>query len=203
MAPPRSTRSAVASNAKSEDNAVIEQGDSALVSAKRNFNYLINPSKAVDHPSRFRTRALLRSLHYITKFIFWRVVRYAKYVAIGSLVAAIGATAFGSVVTGVAWIAAPPTIGASAIAATVWWVGGFAARRIQKRWAKSRPKGAQGSEDEEAERLMDSPVRRDGKVALSLQEERIQNSRRWISLCQSMLVAEHSQEARRRISCDD
>jgi len=145
---------------KPDKNAVVEQGDSALVSAKRNFNYLINPSKAQNHPSRFRTRALLRSLRYISKFIFWRIVRYAKYVAIGSLVAAIGATAFGSVISGVAWIAAPTTFGASMIAATVWWVGGFAARRIQRRWGKSRL--AQGTQINEEQPLEDSPVRRDG-----------------------------------------
>lgn len=85
-----------------DDAAVVQQGDSALASARRNFSYLIHPSKATEHPERFRTRAFLRTLHYVGKFILWRIVRYAKYVAIGSLVAAVGATAFGGVVSGVA-----------------------------------------------------------------------------------------------------
>lgn len=85
-----------------DDSAVVKQGDSALASATRNFSYLINPSKTTDHPQRFRTRAFLRTLNYVSKFIFWRIVRYAKYVAIGSLVAAIGATAFGGMISGVA-----------------------------------------------------------------------------------------------------
>jgi hypothetical protein len=102
MAPLRATNSPQASTPSSEDSAIIRQGDSALASAKRNFSYLINPSKTTDHPQRFRTRALLRTLNYVTKFIFWRIVRYAKYVAIGSLVAAVGATAFGGMISGVA-----------------------------------------------------------------------------------------------------
>jgi len=50
-------------------------------------------------------------------------VRYAKYVAIGLLVAAVDATAFGSVINGVAWIVAPTSFGAGIVAATVWYFG--------------------------------------------------------------------------------
>lgn len=75
------------------------QGDSALASAQRNFSYLTHSSRTTDPPRRLRTRALLRTLNYVCKFIFWRIVRYAKYVAIGSLVAAIGATTFGGVIS--------------------------------------------------------------------------------------------------------
>lgn len=81
-----------------------------------------------------RTRALLRTFRYIGQFILWRLVRWAKYAAVGALVAAIGATAFGSVVTGAAWIAAPPTIGASILASVVWGVGKYTARKMNKRW---------------------------------------------------------------------
>lgn len=161
MAPPRAMKSPHSANSKSDDNAVVEQGDSALVSAKRNFNYLLNPSRAANHPSRFRTRALLRSLNYITKFIFWRVIRYAKYVAVGSLVAAIGATAFGSVISGVAWIAAPTSFGASIIAATVWYFGKWGATRLQRRFSKLQTTSG-ASVDEQHEQMMDSSVRQDG-----------------------------------------
>jgi len=141
----------------SGESAVVKQGDSALASAKRNFSYLINPSTATGQPQRFRTRALLRTLRYVTKFIFWRIVRYAKYVAIGSLVAAIGATAFGSVITGVAWIAAPTSFGASIIAATVWYSGKWGARRLQRKWGTSRAKHDGEGADNNRE-LSDSPV---------------------------------------------
>ena len=160
MAPSRATaKTTRSSNSASDDAAVVEQGDTALVSAKRNFSYLINPSIETNHPSRFRTRALLRSFHYIGKFIFWRLVRYAKYIAVGSLIAAIGATAFGGAITGVAWLAAPPTFGASIIAATVWWTGKWGARRLQRRWGNSTASGEVG--DDRTENVA-SPVRRDG-----------------------------------------
>ena len=146
-----------ATKAKSDDADVKAQGDSALVSAKRNFKYMISPSTAVDHPSKFRTRALLRTLNYVFKFLFWKLVRYAKFVAVGSLVAAIGATAFGGAISGVAWVAAPPTFGASIIAATVWYMGKWGAQRLQKRLGKFRTQ----DEADQAEET-DSPVRRDG-----------------------------------------
>jgi hypothetical protein len=97
-------------------------------------------------------------MHYIGKFILWRLVRWAKYVAIGSLVAAIGATAFGGVIGGVAWIVAPPTLGASVIAATVWWVGKWGARRV----GRGVEAGRGGKTDEELEMEQESPVRKDG-----------------------------------------
>lgn len=102
MASPHTRNGPRTSTPSSDDAAVVQQGDSALAAARRNFSYLINPSKTTEHPERFRTRAFLRTLHYVGKFILWRIVRYAKYVAIGSLVAAVGATAFGGVVSGVA-----------------------------------------------------------------------------------------------------
>ena len=118
-----------------DDVAVQQQSNSALVSAKRNFNYLISPnSPNIEKPARFRTRALLQTFRYISQFIIWRLVRWAKYVAVGALVAAIGATAFGGVISGVAWLAAPTSIGASIVAASVWGVGKYAARRLHRRW---------------------------------------------------------------------
>lgn len=143
MAPSRGTlpTTAVPPNERSGDElAVQQQSNSALRNAKRNLNFLLSPNShgaPGERPARLRTRALLRTLRYVTQFIFWRLVRWAKYVAVGSLVAAVGATAFGGAITGVAWLAAPPTIGASIIAATVWGVGKHIARRAHKRWVKS------------------------------------------------------------------
>jgi hypothetical protein len=85
-------------------------------------------------------------------------VRYAKYVTIGSLVTAVGATAFGSVISGVA---APTSFGVSIIAAIVWYFGKWGAHRLQREWGKSRTRqGDEGIKDNPE--LMDSSVRRDG-----------------------------------------
>lgn len=120
-----------------DETAVQQQSKSALAKARRNLNYLISPtSPGAQKPGRLRTRALLRTFRYIGQFVIWRLVRWAKYVAVGALVAAIGATAIGGAISGVAWLAAPPTFGASIIAASVWGVGKFAARRLHKRWQK-------------------------------------------------------------------
>jgi len=120
-----------------DEIAVQQQSNSALISAKRNLSYLVSPtSPAAEKPVRLRTRALLRTFRYVGQFVIWRLVRWAKYIAVGGLVAAIGATAFGGAISGVAWLAAPPTLGASIVAATVWGIGRFAARRLHKRWKK-------------------------------------------------------------------
>jgi hypothetical protein len=156
MAP---SRGSISTAADEDDIAIKQQGNTALVNARRNFKYLLNPQSS-DRPGRLRTRALLRTFRYIGQFIIWRLVRWAKYAAVGALVAAISATAFGSVLSGAAWLAAPPTVGASIIAASVWGVGKFVARRLHKRWEKT------GGDEGEAQREVeeDSPVRRDGTL---------------------------------------
>lgn len=164
MAPSRGTSKTVqptnSSAPPSDDTAVVQQGNSALLNAKRNFNYLISPSSASGaQQPRLRTRALLRTFRYIAQFILWRLVRWAKYAAVGALVAGIGATAFGSVVTGAAWIAAPPTIGTGILASVIWGVGKYMARKLHKRWDRTgRDEGQEARELAE----MDSPVRREG-----------------------------------------
>ena len=157
MAP---SRGAGAGNVDGDDVAVRQQGDSALIKARRNFNYLISPTGSTERPARLRTRALLRTFRYIGQFIIWRLVKWAKYAAVGALVAAVGATAFGSVLSGVAWIAAPPTIGASILAATVWGVGKFAARRLHKRWNRT----GQDAGEAAREYQEDHPLKREGTL---------------------------------------
>ena len=142
-----------------DELAIQQQSNSALVNARRNFKFLINPGNA-EQPARLRTRAFLRTFRYISQFILWRVVRWAKYAAVGALVAAIGATAFGSVLSGVAWIAAPPTVGASIIAATIWGVGKFAARRLHRRWKST----GEDAGEVAREHCEDNPVKREGTL---------------------------------------
>jgi hypothetical protein len=104
---------------------------SALTSAKQNLHFLFAPdSPSSPRPAHLRTRALLRSLRYIGIFIFWRIVRYAKYAVVGSIVAALGATAFGGVVSGVGWILAPPTILGTAGIGVVWAIGKWGFRKM-------------------------------------------------------------------------
>src|SRR5579859_2377349 len=75
---------------------------------------------------------------------------------LGSLVAAVGATAFGSVISGVAWIAAPTSFGAGIIAAIVWFFGKWGAHRFQREWGKSRTKQGDGGTEDNPEE-MDKP----------------------------------------------
>jgi len=58
-------------------------------------------------------------------------VRYAKYAIIGSLVTAVGATAFGGLVSGVGWVLAPPSIVASVGLGLLWGVGKWGFRRAR------------------------------------------------------------------------
>lgn len=165
MAPSRGSHKVKALH-EDGDVAVEQQSNSALINARRNLNYLISPtSPNADRPAKFRTRALLRLVRSVGQFIIWRLVRWAKYVAVGALVAAVGATAFGSAITGVAWLAAPPTIGTSILAASIWGVGKYAARRLHNRWKKDG--GDVGAEIRE--RVEDEgPVRREGAYGLDM-----------------------------------
>jgi hypothetical protein len=103
------------------------RSSSALALAKQNISFLYNPSSTTNAPARLRTRALLRSLHYIGVFIFWRIVRYAKYALVGSVIAAVGSTAIGS---GVAFFVAPPTLFASVGVGLIWAVGKWGFRKM-------------------------------------------------------------------------
>ena len=146
---------------QNQDAALTQQSTSALTSAKRNLNYLISPASTTDKPLHFRTRALLRTLRYIGQFILWRLVRWAKYIAVGAAVAAVG-----SVLSPVAWIAAPTGLGASILAAGVWGVGRFAARRLHARWV--RDGGAVGEEVRERAEERGGDVRREGAYGLDV-----------------------------------
>ena len=161
MAP---SRGHVSPHSNSGDEvAVIQQSNSALANARRNFKYLISPG-TTNQPGRLRTRALLRTLRYVGQFVLWRLVRWAKYAAVGAAAAAIGATAFGSVISGVAWIAAPTSIGASIIAATIWGVGKYAARKLHKRWQST----GQDAGEVEREGVEDNPLKSEGELGQEL-----------------------------------
>ncbi|CZS99606.1 uncharacterized protein RAG0_07938 [Rhynchosporium agropyri] len=118
------------SQSSTEARATI-RSSSALHSAKANIKFLFAPdSPTSPRPAHLRTRALLRSLRYIGIFIFWRVVRYAKFALVGSIVAAVGATAFGGMVSGVGFVLAPPTILGSLGIGTAWALGKWGFRKM-------------------------------------------------------------------------
>lgn len=131
-----------------DNHAVDQQSTSALKAARRNLQYLYDPKNS-PNPARFRTRALLRSIRYLVIFAFWRVVRWAKYVAIGSLVATVLAGPFG-------WLAAPTTVGLSLLSGAIWQAGKFGARRLNKRWRK------EGGDAAVEAREMGSPLKTGG-----------------------------------------
>lgn len=138
----------------SDEKAIDARSSTALTTAKHNLRYLYDPSTASSAPTRRRTRALLRVLRSSLIFAFWRIVRYAKYVAIGSLVATIGAGALGTVVSGAGFVLAPTGIAGTIIAASIWGVGKFAVKRLGKRWERGHGYGE--VEEARQERMSDA-----------------------------------------------
>jgi hypothetical protein len=132
-----------------EEAAIDAHSRSALTSAKHNLRYLYDPKTTSDVPTRRRTRAALRVLRSSLVFVFWRLVRYAKYVAIGSLIATIGAGAFGTVVSGAGFVLAPTGIAGTIIAGTIWGAGRFVVRRLHKRWEHGHGYGEREEEWED------------------------------------------------------
>ncbi|KAF2492098.1 hypothetical protein BU16DRAFT_529469 [Lophium mytilinum] len=139
------------------DSTIDASSRSALTSAKRSLRYLYSPGNSPNQPDRRRTRVLLRFLRSATIFVFWKLVRWAKYAAIASLVAAVGAGAVGTAVSGVGFVLAPTGIMAAVLSGSVWGIGRMAARRVQKRWGKS----GYGEMEEEIEESRSANMRKE------------------------------------------
>ena len=77
----------MASNVVASDTATTNHTSSSqhttLQSVRRNAQYLLDPQHS-PAPDRRRTRTLLRTARYLGVFLFWRLVRYAKYAAVGA-----------------------------------------------------------------------------------------------------------------------
>ncbi|KAF2643855.1 hypothetical protein P280DRAFT_466582 [Massarina eburnea CBS 473.64] len=131
----------------SEDVAIDARSRSALATTKRNLRYLYDPKTAPQAVSSRRTRAALRVVRSAVIFVFWRAVRYAKYVAIGSLVATLSAGVFGTFVSGAGFVLAPTGIAGTIVAGTIWGVGRYAMRKVKTRWWHGH-----GYEDQDAQR---------------------------------------------------
>jgi len=139
--PPNTMPRSPTHTSSSDDIAIDTHSHSALATTKRNLRYLYNPKSAPNAIQSRRTRTVLRVLRSSLIFVFWRLVRYAKYVAIGSLVATIGAGAFGTVVSGAGFVLAPTGILGTVLAGSVWGVGRFVVRRLGHRWEHGRGYG--------------------------------------------------------------
>jgi hypothetical protein len=109
--------------------------NSKLTKTTNTLKYLYDPAHA-PQPSHLRSRTFLRSLRYISIFVFWRLVRYAKYAAMGALATAVAGTAIGSVASGAAFVIAPTGILGGAGVGLLWAVGKFGWR-----WARMRVDG--------------------------------------------------------------
>lgn len=129
----------------------------ALAKAKSTIKYLVDP-KTGPQPTQLRTRAFLRSLRYITIFAFWRLVRYAKYAAVGALVAAISGTAIGSIASGAAFVIAPTGILGGAGVGLIWAVARFG-------WRRASGKVRKGKHDTHADPRKDEHTDAEGAVS--------------------------------------
>jgi len=144
---------ATASPESSLETRSLAKETGAYTRLRQNLQYLYDPKTAAlagIRPSSIRTRALLRSLHHLAVFLFWRAVRWAKYAAIGSAVAALGSVAVaGSAVSGIGFLLAPPGILASVGIGTVWGLGRWGCRRYFGRaLAKNKGNRAQAQRKE-------------------------------------------------------
>ncbi|KAJ9127927.1 hypothetical protein QFC24_000212 [Naganishia onofrii] len=89
-----------------------EHEDSRLASLKNNVSYLAYGSAAgaAAVPASLKTRTLLKTTRYVLKYIFYRLIRYGKYVVIGSIGAALGGSLLASIASGAAFIVAPSAL---------------------------------------------------------------------------------------------
>jgi len=124
-----------------------------LQRTRTNLAFLANPATAPSPASR-RTRAYLRTARYALKFIFWRLVRYAKYAAIGSLTALVAGTAIGSVASGVGFIIAPTGILGGATVGLLWGVGKVG----WKGWTRFGRKARDGTGDARLDEREDAEI---------------------------------------------
>lgn len=133
------------------DHTATSSSSTTLQTAKRNLQFLYDPSSPGNAPTKRRTRYLLRTLRYTLKFLFWRLVRYAKYAAVGALTAAIAGTAIGSVASGAAFVIAPTGIVGGAGVGLLWGLGKFGWRTLARRVRTGEVHGADAREDERSE----------------------------------------------------
>lgn len=152
----------------STDLATTTPQQTRLQKTTSHLKYLYSPSTTdpANQPAHLRTRTLLRSFRYLALFVFWRVVRYAKYAATGALIAAVSGTAIGSLVSGVGFLVAPTGILGGAGVGLVWALAKFGWRRVGK--------GRKGGEGDPRR-----DEREDAKGGVEEREERVPRTEPW------------------------
>ena len=155
------TTMAEAVAAPSSNASTPPSQSSAIQRTRANLAFLANPSTAPAPASR-RTRAFLRTARYTLKFIFWRLVRYAKYAAVGSLAALVAGSAIGSVASGAAFIIAPTGIFGGAAVGLLWGVGKIGWRRLARKAGKGTGNARQDERDDaQGEKIRELQERRE------------------------------------------
>ncbi|GAA6030055.1 hypothetical protein JCM8097_009233 [Rhodosporidiobolus ruineniae] len=91
--------------------------DTRLSKTRQNLAYLVNPKSAAA-PGSLVTRSSLRSLRYAFRFIFWRLVRYAKYAVIAAGTTALAGTVIGAALPWVGALVVPSIPVSAAIGLT-------------------------------------------------------------------------------------
>ncbi|WRT68561.1 uncharacterized protein IL334_005538 [Kwoniella shivajii] len=104
MSPSTSTS---ASTAPSPQPPSDDPKSSRLHKAKVNLSYLAFGSQAAVVPASLTTRSALTTTRYAIRYVLKRLLRYAKYAAIGGAVAVLGGGLVGTLGSGIAFFAAP------------------------------------------------------------------------------------------------
>ncbi|GAA5996862.1 uncharacterized protein JCM10292_006048 [Rhodotorula paludigena] len=97
--------------------AAEPQTSTKLTTTRNHLAYLVNP-KTGPAPASLITRSSLRTLRYTLRFVFWRLVRYAKYAIIGAGAAALAGTFAGAALPWVGALIVPSVPVAAAMGAT-------------------------------------------------------------------------------------
>jgi len=129
-----------------------ETNHSSLQKINSAAKYLYDP-KHNSAPGRYRTRAFLRTLRYVGVFLFWRLVRYAKYAAVGALTAAVAGTTIGAFASGVGFLIAPTGILGGAGIGLTWAIAKFGWKSFAKTVKHGDVDGSSARHDEKNEEV--------------------------------------------------
>ncbi|GAA5924273.1 uncharacterized protein JCM15063_005588 [Sporobolomyces koalae] len=90
---------------------------SSLNRTKANLRYLANPATSPG-PNSLVTRSSLKTVRYVLRFAFYRILRYAKYALIAAGATALGGTVIGTALPWVGALVFPSLPVAAAMGAT-------------------------------------------------------------------------------------
>ncbi|GAA5860466.1 hypothetical protein JCM3774_000432 [Rhodotorula dairenensis] len=118
------------------------QASTKLTQARAGLAYLVNP-QGHPAPGSLVTRSSLKSLRYVLKFVFWRLVRYAKYALVGAGTAALAGTVLGTALPWLSALIVPSMPVAAAMGATTALIK-FTWRHTGNRFMRGWHAGGEG-----------------------------------------------------------